>query len=315
LAEPGRRIAVIGGRTPLGREVIAMLRTGTGASLVRGVEARPARDGRDEPDIDIVPYAPDHRPLVEYLGKERIDGVVHCALVADRSGCGPRLRSADVIATMCLGSAIAHEDVRVRSWVLASSSDVYPIDSHAPRVQREDHEPAHEPDTQAASIAEAEDYARDVAVRLPHVNVAILRLQQLCGGEANGPLAAQLARRFVPVPIGFDPLVQLLHLEDAARAVVHAVELELAGLYNVASAGALHWSEAARATGRTGVPVLPFSLPLLELPGLPFLPGEIVDILWYGHVLDTAKIEHTGWHPRYDQDGCIADLRPHGAHP
>lgn len=312
MAENVRRIAVVGGRTPLGRRVVAALRASEAVADVRGIESTPSHDPSGAPDVDVVPYLPDHRPFAAYLVENAIDTVIHCSLVADRAGRGPRRRSADVIATMCLGNAIASEGVAVRSWVVASSSDVYPVDSHSPRLRREEVDLFHEPDSHDASIAEAEDYARDVAVRLPHVNVALLRLQQIAGGGANGALASVLARRVVPSPVGFDPLVQLLHVDDAASALTFAAVEELPGLYNVASAGAIHWSDAVRATGRATLPVVPVGAsllePLLERVGVPFLPSDTVDLARFGQALDTAKIERVGWHAQYDQDGCIAAL-------
>jgi UDP-glucose 4-epimerase len=267
----------------------------------------------DDDALDLVPLLPDHRPFAEYLAKERIDTVIQCGLVPDRGGLAAAASEADVIATMCVGAAVGHEGVRVRSWVLASSSAVYPIDSHAARFQRERREISHEEGTLGASIAEAEDYAVDTAVRLPHVNVAILRLQELASERVRGPLASLLARRVAPTPIGFDPFVQWLHLDDAASALAFAAQAELAGVYNVASAGAIHWSDAVRLTRRIGVPVAPIGAGPLEAAlarlRVPFVPGTLAARLRYGQALDTRKLERAGWRPEHDQRSCLAALR------
>jgi UDP-glucose 4-epimerase len=308
-----RRILVTAGRSPLGRAVVEMLRAAPAVEQVRGLEARPSQDGRDEGEIDFVSFVPDHRPLVEYLGKERIDTVIQCGLLPDRSGLGAKLREADVITTMCLGAAIGQEGSTVRSWILASSTDVYPIGSHSARFQGERQDLYHEEDSLSASIAEAEDYARDVAHRLPHVSVAILRLQQLVGAKVRGPLASLLARNPVPTLIGFDPAIQLLHIEDAANALAFAAIEERAGVYNVASRGTLHWHDAIRATGHGRLPLLPLNLaflePLLERLGLPFVSADLQDLLRFGHAVDTQKIEAAGWRAQFDQRECLALLR------
>jgi UDP-glucose 4-epimerase len=144
------------------------------------------------------------------------------------------------------------------------------------------------------------------------VNVAILRLQQIADREVRGPLAALLARRFVPSPIGFAPVIQLLHLDDAASALAFAALAELAGLYNVASAGVIHWDDAVRATGNSSVPVLPLGSwllePLLERIGVPHLPRELVELLRFGHAVDTKKLESTGWKPGHDQWAVLREL-------
>lgn len=313
--EAMRRIAVVGGSTALGKRVVSVLQTRPGVQHVRAVETRPLRARgavRDDAmaEIDVVPFVPDPRPLGEYLAKERIDTVVHASLVPDRCGATAHAQEADVIAAMCLGAAIGAADSPVRSWIVVSSSTVYAIGSDTALLMDE-HQPLRtESAGIAASIAEAEDYARETAHRLPHVNVALLRLQQLAGPGMGGPLARLLSRSPVPTPAGFDPGIQLLHVEDAVGALVHAVERELAGLYNVASAGLIRFGDAVEATGRSAFPVPPIGVaalePMLARLDLPFIPAELVEILRYGHALDTTKLERTGWRPRFDQRACVA---------
>lgn len=326
-----RRIAVIGGASPLGRRVVARLAVRPEVELVRGIETRaragvPSRsaaassfdsasrsasasDLGADAGFDVVPFVPDPRPLAEFLEKEAIDTVVHANLVADRCGASAVARDADVIGAMSLGAAIGHADSPVRSWVVVSSSAIYPIGSQTALLHAEHAETAVEPVGFPASISEAEDYARETAARLPHVNVAILRLQQLAGHGIGGALARLLARDPVPTPAGFNPAIQLLHVEDAVEAIVHAVTRELAGIYNVASAGLIRFDEAVRIAGRSPRPLLPFAIapvePLLARLGLPFLPAELAALLRSGHAIDTAKLERTGWHPRFDQRECV----------
>jgi len=307
-----RRVVVTSAGTPLGLAMLAAMRAMPGVEQVRGVTSNERHARPIGEELDVVPYVPDHRPFAEYLEKESIDTVIQCGLVPDRSGVGSLESEADVIATMCLGAAIAQPGSTVRSWVLASSTAVYPIGSHSSLLQVESQELPREEETLAASIVEAEAYARDVALRLPHVNVAILRLQQLAGAGVRGPLAALLARDPVPIPIGFDATIQLLHLDDAAAALAFAAREELSGVYNVASAGLIHWQEAVRATGHAGFPVLPVGAslaePLLERLGIPHIPDALIDLLRFGHVVDLAKIETAGWHPRKQQREILAEL-------
>lgn len=310
--EPMRRIVVTGARSPLGQRVLDALRASLFVEHVRGVVARASQE---RGALDFVTYVPDHRPFAEYLEKNQIDTVIQCDLVADRNGSDDKTREADVIAAMCLGAAIAREKSSVRNWILVSSSSIYPVGSYSALMQSEREIQPPPEDPLAVSIAEAEDYARDVARRMPNLNVAILRLQHLVGGGARGPVAKLLAANLVPTPIGFDPPIQLLHLEDAASAITFAARLELAGLYNVASAGLIHWHDAVRATGHGTFPVLPVSAamlePMLKRLGIPFAPAELLDLLRYGHVVDTAKIEGAGWRPEYDQKKCLKAIGEH----
>jgi UDP-glucose 4-epimerase len=117
----------------------------------------------------------------------------------------------------------------------------------------------------------------------------------------------------LPTPIGSDPAIQLLHLDDAASALAFAARRELAGVYNVASADLIHWQDAVRATGHGRAPVLPLSAaflePVLERLGVPCVPAELLDLLCFGHAVDITKIEQAGWRPAHDQRGCLSTLR------
>jgi len=305
-------VLVTGAADPLGRRLVEHLRQREGIGRVVGVE--PATSSEWIEGVELVAFDADHRALVEFLNDNEIDTVLHCGLAPDRSGRAGGPREARVIETMRLGAAIAHPDVAVAAWVVASSTAVYPASSQSPLLHREDGDTATD-EAVAGSLLEAEDYVRDVARRSPHMNVSILRLQQLVGPGVAGPLSALLSQPLLPAVVGYDALVQLLAIEDAVAALVFAAEIELAGVYNVASVGCLRWSEARRALGRPSLPVLPFEAgplaPLARRVGIPHVPDGLLDLLRFGHVVDTAKLASAGFQPAYDQDACLGALSRH----
>lgn len=305
-----KNVLVTGASTTLGRRLVEHLLDHTDVDRVLGVEPSPASGWVN--GAEMLSLGGDHREWVETLCDDAIDTVIHCALAPDRDGSHDTPAEARVVETMRLGAAVSHESVPVRSWVIVSSSAVYPVTSHMPLLQREDAEVGVEAAAEAESLLEAEVYARDVAERTPHLNVAILRLQQLCGPGVRGPLSALLSEPTLPVVIGFDPALQLLAIEDAVRALSFAAQLELAGLYNVASSGVVRLSEAARLRARRTWPVLPFEAgplaPLAGRLGLPHVPTGMLDVLRFGHAVDTAKLAAAGFHPERDQRDCLAEL-------
>jgi UDP-glucose 4-epimerase len=307
-----RRAVVLGGGSPLGRRVAASLGSGGDFASVVGIEPVPFADPRRDDGLEFLAWAPDHRPFAEYLVKEGIDTVVDCRLVADRGGAVTRPGGADVISAMYVGAAISDERTAVRSWVLASSSAFYTSRSYMPLLQTETAPLAPDASDRSQSIAEAEDYAKSVARRLPFLNVAILRLQELAGAGCFGPLSNLLTLPRIPRAIGFDPTIQLLHPDDAASALAWAARVELAGLFNVASEGLLRWSDVIRAFGRPTRSVSPFPIglldPILDRLGLPSLHPSLFDLLRYGMAIDIAKIGAAGWRPERDQAACLASL-------
>jgi len=304
------RVAVTGATTPLGRRLSQRLRGKSGVEKVIAIEPRPS--GESIEGVELVGIGPDDRELALFLAEERIDTLIHGGLTPARSGRFDRTGPADVIGTMRLCAATSGPRVKVRSLVLVSSSFAYPVDPYVPLLHREDDATEGSEAEPAASLLEAEDYARDVARRLGHLNVAILRLAELAGAGLAGPLGSALLQPIVPSPIGYDPHVQWLHGDDAVDAIVFAAGLELAGIYNVASEGVLRWSEARRIRGGLSLPVLPFEAgpftPLLRRFALPHLPEEAGPLLRYGSAVDITKLRSAGWRPRYEQHECVRAL-------
>ena len=305
-----RRILVTGASSPLGSRVSDRLRATSGVVEVVGVDLVTQSDTAET--LRVGSSGLDHRALAELLRDHEIDTAVHCALALDRRGVSVEPAGGDVIGTMRLCAALGDKTLPIRSLVLASSSAVYPVKSYAPLLHLEEGTTESGETSPAASLLQAEDYARDVAERSPHLNVAILRLGEIAGVGLRGPLSALLKQRVVVKAVGFDPLVQLLHMDDAARALAFAAEIELAGVYNLASAGTIRWSEAARALGKRVAPVLPLEAgPLQQLLRglrLPYIPNGMLGMLRFGLAMDTAKLAAAGFTPKYDQKACLEAL-------
>jgi UDP-glucose 4-epimerase len=304
------RIVVTGATTPLGRLLLERLREEPGVEKVIGTEPRASNQWMD--GVELVAFEPDDQELARFLEDQGIDTVIHAGLTPTRSGNYARTGPADVIGTMRLCAAMSSPRAKVRSLVLVSSSAAYPIDSYAPLLHREDDATDKSELEPAAAILEAEEYARDIAQRLGHLDVAILRLAELAGVGLCGSLGSALLQTVVPSPIGYDPHVQWLHAEDAIDAIVFAARLELAGVYNVASDGVVRWSEAREFRGGLSLPVLPFEAGplagLMQRAGLPYIPEGSGAILRFGSAVDIAKLRSAGWEPCRDQRECVLAL-------
>lgn len=289
-----RHVLVTGPESPLVRRTADRLR---GSARFVDVHDPSIRSGSQD------------ESLTQLLRANDVDTVVHCALAPDRCGATAAPTAADVIGTMTLCAALSDHTLPVRSLVLASSSAVYPVKSYKPLLYREDSEADPDQNEASASILEAEAYARDLAVSAPHLNVGILRLGEIAGAGVHGPLSSVLSKGMIPAPIGFDPQVQLLHIDDAVAALAFAAELELAGTYNVGSTGVIRWSDAARILRKRVVPVLPVEAgplqPLLEGLGVPHVPNGLLSLLRFGLALDVSKLEAAGFTPSFDQAACL----------
>lgn len=272
-----RRVLVTGASTPLGRLVTARLHA--------------------RADVGEVVCRDDTRSLTTLIDTTPIDTVVHLAMSPSRSG-ARAARGADVITTQQLTAAISGRDTPVRVVVAASSTEVYTPRSSSPLWRREDETLHADPDSDAHLVLQAEDYLRDLAEHQPHLSVAILRLADLAGPAITGALASLWQRRVVPYIAGYDPPIQLLHADDAARAIEHAAAGELAGTMNVAADDVMTWRAVARLARKPAVaaPVLVDShAAMLAKLGLPAVPAGLADLLRFGRCVDTTMITATGF--------------------
>ena len=162
-----------------------------------------------------------------------------------------------------------------------------------------------------ADLVAADLYAATSLWRDPAMRTSVLRMVYTLGPSLHGTLGAFLRGRAVPMVLGYDPLFQFLHEQDAVSAIVLALEKQLRGLYNVAGPQPLPLSVIVRESGRTALPLPEFLLErVLGHGGLPALPPGALSHLKYPIVVDGRRFrEETGFHPSRDEVQTLHDVR------
>jgi nucleoside-diphosphate-sugar epimerase len=151
----------------------------------------------------------------------------------------------------------------------------------------------------------------------PAVAVALLRPACTVGPEGH-PLYQALAESKRP-PLGAEGrLVQYLHIDDLAKAVVHTFEHGLSGTYNVASDCGVQEEVAGTLAGRSAA--LPLPAPVraaasawrwrLWRQGVPPGARAYAENTW---VIAGDKLRSAGWQPEYSSEQALVvnDERAH----
>ena len=94
-----------------------------------------------------------------------------------------------------------------------------------------------------------EALVRDFSEDNPHLVVSVLRFANVLGTDIITPISHNLRRRLLPCIAGFDPLVQFIEEDDVVRALEYVTGHRIPGVFNVAGAGKLPWSEVASIGG------------------------------------------------------------------
>ncbi len=154
-----------------------------------------------------------------------------------------------------------------------------------------------------ADLVAADLFASMALWRSPKQISAVLRLVYTLGPSQRGTLANFIRGPRVSTVLGFDPLYQFIHENDAAEAIVLALESRLIGVYNVTGPQPVPLSILCRMTGRTAVPIPgPFFSLVTGRFGFPRLPEGALNHIKHSLVVDgSAFREATGFTHRYDE--------------
>jgi UDP-glucose 4-epimerase len=309
-----RRVVITGVATRWGAELARRLERDPAIEQIAGIDSSP-------PPIDLERtefLEADLRSpvLARLLPGLEPDVVAHCGILWYPGPGKPAraLHDINVIGTLQLLAACERTS-SLRRIVVRSTAAIYGCEGAAPsffteamarrlplrtRFQRD--------------ASELEAYFDNFARRHPEVACCTLRYQPEIGPDLDSPLARYLTLPVVPVQLGFDPRLQLVHEADAHAALEAAVRSDVRGPVNVAPAGAVSLTKLLRLARRPAVPIPhPLFGPALgrlgrEL-GAGALYGDGVRMLRFGRGVDNRRLRREmGFEPAYDALGAAEDF-------
>jgi UDP-glucose 4-epimerase len=245
-------------------------------------------------------------PLVsKLLPPTEVDTVVHCdVLLAPEPGKGrEQLHDINVIGSLQLLAACEQAD-SVETIIVRGSAAIYGAEPNAPEFFTEDMARRFPLRTRfQRDVGELESYFENYSRRHPDSTVMMLRYQPSLSATLDSPLTRFLRQPVVPVRMGFDPLLQFVHGDDAVGALEAAVRQPVRGAVNVAGPGSISLTRMLRLAGRPTLPVpgplFGAALGLAARLGSPRLPPDAVPWLRNGVTIDVTRlIDEVGFSPR-----------------
>ncbi|MFW2388394.1 MAG: SDR family oxidoreductase [Polyangiales bacterium] len=275
---------------------------------VVGIDRRPWPGAPDE--VELVQADIRKRPAEDVFRTQRPDAAIHMATVTHLVQQSPDRMRVNLYGTRAF---IHHcQSYGVKQAVFVGRHTFYGAAADSPLYHTEDEPPmsAHS-FPELADLVAADLYAASSLWRYPEIATAVLRVVYTLGPSKNGTLATFLRGPNVPLVMGFDPLFQFIHEDDAAEAVASSLEHKLHGIYNVAGPSPVPLSTIVRAAGRRPLPVpsAVFKLGLGRM-GLPYLPAGAIDHLKYPIVVDGDPFRRaTEFTYQYDERETINSFR------
>lgn len=260
------RVLVTGATTPVGAGVIDRLLADPRVEHVLAIGAGPGHDGDPRVTRQAVDLTRDRavRELVHgpahALG---VDTVCHLALHRSARHEGPRVHARNVDATRQLLRVCA-EVPAIRRFVYPSTAAVYALSVSQTTLLDEDAPLEFDPGAPQWVRDRVEaDLTVCARMGLADVDVVVLRLAEILAPDVGGQLWDYLRSRVCLRPLGFDPMINLLSLDDATRAITLAITGTGQGVYNIAGADTLPMSRLIARWGRRDVAVPGPLLPAL----------------------------------------------------
>ena len=220
-----------------------------------------------------------------------VDALVHLGVMHD-----PRARPAELYSWNITGTSKLLEycqAYRVPKLVLVSSANVYGPRPDNPQFLTEDAPLlAAQRFPQMRDLVEIDHLVSTFLWRAQQVETVILRPVHIVGPVHNAP-SNYLRIERPPILLGFDPMVQLIHVQDVAQAIATALAPGRRGIYNLVGPGEVPLSTILKELGRESVAIPhPFARPILSLAfrfGLSSFPVAELDFIRYVCMVDGRR--------------------------
>jgi UDP-glucose 4-epimerase len=299
------RVAVTGTASFLGGRILRRLVEARGADEIVAVDiaSPPATlQGVRHRMVDLTLPGADQR-LVDVFEEEDVDTVIHAAFFTNPRRDAAYSHELESIGTLHLAAAAAASGVK--HLILRSFTAVYGARGRNPNFLTEEH-----PVDSGSRLAwvrdkvEAEEHAFSFARRYPTLGVSVLRFALLFGPGVHTFYTRIFSKRVVPVVLGYDPLIQLLHPDDALDAVDACLAAGPVGIVNVVPRDTVTLLTALHLSDKLTVPVPHLvAYPVADFwwaSGVGEGPGGFVDYVRFLFVAEGEKARRAlGFDPRY----------------
>lgn len=252
-------VLVSGATTPLGVRLLQRLRlAGRGPLMALGREddedaLAMLPDGVHYHRVDLTRARDVRQVLYGPVADLGVGALVHLAAHRSALAEGGRVHNLNVEATRLL-LHLAEEHPTITRFVHRSSAAVYRNRTDQPDVLREDASLDLDP-TAPQWVRDRVEADVTVCARmgLSPLQIVVLRCAEVLCADMGSQLYDYLRSRVCLRPLGYDPMVELLSLDDAARALVLALSAPEPGVYNIPGLDVLPLSRVIRLWGRDEV--------------------------------------------------------------
>jgi len=324
---PIRGVMVTGATTPVGERLVRELLADdtVGRVLAVGLEPEDQALSFTDPDrlvyrqVDLGRSRRAHELLFGVARELEVEVVIHTAMHRSAHDRGQRVRAQNVEALRTLLD-LSERHPTIRRLVFKSSAEVYQVQYDLPVLITEDHPINLAPGAPQFIRDRVEaDMTACARMGLFNLEIIVVRMAEILAPGTGSQLFDYLEAPLCLRPAGFDPMINVLSLDDSVRALELAGRaMGVQGVFNIGGADTLPLSAAIQKWGRMGLPmpggVLPFFYRARSrLRGSEFSYGMNRRRFHYAAVLDATRARRVlGFEPteRVNWPGQMLDTGP-----
>jgi len=309
------RVLITGNAGSLGRALIARLQK-TSKFHIIGVDRRP---------LDPVPegvehYALDLRRKSAILTLRRIQpsSIIHLGVI--RNPQIHRSKRANVYyfnlesTTQLLRFA---ETLPIRKFVFLSTANLYGPSANTTGILTEE-APLHGANRspEIRDLVSLDMMMQSFFWKQPKTETIILRPCHIIGANLRNAPTRYLELDTIPTILGFDPIIQFLHVADLITAITLSLKSKVRGIFNLAGPDLAPLSRVIKALNRPSIPLPETLFKILTASAFfsrrsSFPIGEL-DHLKYSCIIDDSRARsELGFNPKKKMSAIIAEMKDH----
>jgi len=232
------------------------------------------------------------RVFEDLFRKYAFSGIIHLGRIMSSEESRMRRYNANVLGTQRLIEL--SNKYSVSKLIILSTYHVYGASAYNPALIDESAPlKATELTRDLVDSVELENLAQVSLWKYPDLNITVLRPCNIVGPGVKNTMSTLLSGKYAPVLAGFSPMMQFIHIDDMADAIVSAYRKSHSGVFNVAPSDWVSLQQALVLSGCTRIPLpsVPPSLPkfISRNLGLKSFPSYLLNYFKYPVILDGSK--------------------------
>ncbi len=274
-------------------------------------------DRRDLPDRpkDIIHFQIDIRrkKIEEIFRKYFIKTVIHLNIIHN-----PRISSKEHYEFNLMGTSNLLElavKYKVPHFIFLSSADIYGPSPDNPLFIPEDHPLYGSKNIPIfRDLVETDLLVQSYFWKAPSMITTIIRPCHIAGMNISNGIMQYIKGKIVPTIAGFNPMIQVMHIQDVLRAIEMIIKQRERGIFNLSGQDQIPLLTFLKEIGANHLPVMPLfekiTFKALFMSEFTSLHPEQVDFLKYPCMVDDNRIrERLSFTPQHRISDIIREIR------